>query len=293
VAGGELLTSLISPVVGVLFHTLLMMTLLVHGALGRNRGESRLTLGLSLAPMIRLLSLTLPLIKFPQEAWYPMVSVPLLAATWIIARQLGLPRQALGLRVRTSVGWAGPQLMFAGFGLGLGAIEYVILRPRPLIPSFDWLSVAVAALSLLIFTGFNEEIIFRGLIQTVALPVLRNQAVLYVAVLFGVLHIGYLSVLDLVFVTAVGFVFGQVVRWGGSILGVTLAHGLTNITLFLVMPHVMARAPAALDVIIPVMAVLMLASAYGALVMWKRAGGQGPTHKQTVAGASHVSPAIS
>ena len=44
--------------------------------------------------------------------------------------------------------------------------------------------------------------------------------------------------LDVLFVFAVGILFGEIVRRGGSILGVTLAHGITNVTLFLVMPYV-------------------------------------------------------
>jgi hypothetical protein len=70
----------------------------------------------------------------------------------------------------------------------------------------------------------------------VALPALGRWALLYVAVLFAVLHIGYLSVADVLFVGAVGLLFGYIVRLSGSILGVTLAHGLTNIVLFLLLP---------------------------------------------------------
>jgi uncharacterized membrane protein len=65
---------------------------------------------------------------------------------------------------------------------------------------------------------------------------------LYVSVLFGVMHIGYLSVVDVVFVTCVGLLFAHIVRWGGSILGVTLAHGVTNATLFILMPYLTTQA---------------------------------------------------
>jgi hypothetical protein len=109
----------------------------------------------------------------------------------------------------------------------------------------NWRDLILAALSLAIFTGFMEEIIFRGLLQSMAGLALGRWGLLYVALLFGALHIGYLSVADVVFVTAVGVAFGLVVRWSGSILGVTLAHGLTNITLFLVMPTLTRAAPSA------------------------------------------------
>jgi membrane protease YdiL (CAAX protease family) len=89
----------------------------------------------------------------------------------------------------------------------------------------------------MIFTGFTEEVIFRGLLQSLALRVVQREALVYVSLLFGVLHIGYLSLADVVFVSAVGLLFAYLVLWSGSILGVTLAHGITNITLFLIMPH--------------------------------------------------------
>ena len=58
----------------------------------------------------------------------------------------------------------------------------------------------------------------------------------YVSALFAVLHIGHLSVADVMFVFLVGLVFASLVRRTGSLFGVTLAHGATNIGLFLVFP---------------------------------------------------------
>jgi membrane protease YdiL (CAAX protease family) len=240
VGAAELVTSVVNPVAGLVLHLFVMTVLLIHSALGRTMEERRLALSLTLAPLIRLLSLAMPLVNFPQIAWYPIVSIPLLAATWIIVRQTGVPGWAMGLRIGNPV----LQLMLTGVGLGLGALEYLILRPRPIIASLDWQSVLIASLILVIFTGFNEELIFRGLLQATSTAVLQGRSLLYVSLLFGVLHIGYLSVVDVVFVTGVGLLFAYIVRWGGSILGVTLAHGLTNVTLFILMPALMQALPA-------------------------------------------------
>ena len=65
---------------------------------------------------------------------------------------------------------------------------------------------------------------------------LGRFGLLYVALLFAVLHIGYRSVLDVVFVFGVALLFGWVAEATWSLLGVTLAHGVTNIVLFLIMP---------------------------------------------------------
>jgi len=92
------------------------------------------------------------------------------------------------------------------------------------------------ALILLFSTGFLEELLFRGIMQRTATETLSQFGLVYVALVFAALHIGYKSIPDLIFVFTVGLFFGWTVQKTHSILGVTLAHGLTNIILFLVIP---------------------------------------------------------
>jgi membrane protease YdiL (CAAX protease family) len=229
----ELLTSFVSPLLGQLLHTLLLIGLVILGVRGHASARRRMTLALTLAPLIRVLSLSMPLSRFPLLAWYPLVAVPLLIATMIVIRQLRLSRRDLGLRLGNPL----LQLMLAGSGLVLGLAEHYILMPQPLISSFSTRSVALASLTLLVATGFTEELIFRGVLQSVAGPALGRWALVYVVLLFTVLHIGYFSALEVVFVLGVGLLFGYMVRWGGSIVGVALAHGLINMMLFLIVPY--------------------------------------------------------
>ncbi len=60
--------------------------------------------------------------------------------------------------------------------------------------------------------------------------------ILYVSLLFAVLHMGFLSWIVVVFVFIVGLFFGWVVKKTGSLLRVTLAHGITNTIMYLVAP---------------------------------------------------------
>jgi membrane protease YdiL (CAAX protease family) len=87
-------------------------------------------------------------------------------------------------------------------------------------------------------TGFVEELIFRGVMQRASVRAVGRFGWLYVALLFAVLHVGYRSVADVIFVFGVALMFGWVVESTRSLLGVTLAHGLTNVVLFLIMPFV-------------------------------------------------------
>jgi membrane protease YdiL (CAAX protease family) len=283
VAGAEITTSLVDLRMGMVFHLALVLALVAYGALGRTEGGRRMALALTVAPVIRLLSLSLPLARFPQMAWYPMVSIPLLVGVFYLVRQVGVTRAELGL----VPGKLSLQLMLAGGGLGIGVLEYAILQPHSMLSRPDLGEAAVAVLSLVIFTGFNEELIFRGLLQSQAAPVMKRLAPLYVSALFGVLHIGYLSVLDVVFVTGVGLLFAYLVQWGGSILGVTLAHGLTNIVLFIVMPYVAQGAPGDVATAFYVLAAGGTAIAAGALLLIRqhatrnnaRMEGEGPSSR--------------
>jgi hypothetical protein len=194
-------------------------------------------LTLAFAPLIRLLSFSLPLAGFPQIAWYFIVSVPLFVAAFLVRRILGYTRAEIGLRI----GSLPIQLLIGLTGLTFGYVEYRILAPAPLAASFTWQDLVLPALILLVSTGFLEEVIFRGLMQRAGQQALgRAASILYVSVVFAVLHTGYKSLLDVVFVFVVAVFFGWIVARTQSLLGVTLAHGLTNIMLFLVMPYLAA-----------------------------------------------------
>jgi uncharacterized protein len=239
IAAAEYVTAAVQPQIGLAMHAALLIGLLIWGGVGPRRAERRLALGLLLAPLVRLLSVGLPLPALPQLAWYPAVGVPLLAATWLIVRQTGLGPRTLGLRQGNLL----LELALMAGGFTLGAVEYAILKPEPAFGAMSGWYFFGAALVLLIFTGFTEELIFRGVLQALALPVLGRSALIYVSLLFGALHIGHLSVGDLVFVSLVALLFGQIVRREGSILGVTIAHGITNLTLFVIMPFLHRDRP--------------------------------------------------
>jgi hypothetical protein len=121
-------------------------------------------------------------------------------------------------------------------GLLFGVIEYLILAPEPMVTELTWQEVWLPALIFLMCTGFVEEFIFRGVLQRTAVEVFGGWGIIYVSLLFAVLHMGFLSLIDVVFVFFVALFFSWVVKKTGSLLGVSLAHGITNIILYLVVP---------------------------------------------------------
>ncbi|MHB0868233.1 MAG: CPBP family intramembrane glutamic endopeptidase [Chloroflexota bacterium] len=231
-ATAELLTALVTPQFGLVLHGALLVLLIANSAVAWQRPGHGLLLALTFAPMIRILSLSMPLTTFPLIYWYFITSAPLFVACAVAARLLGLGPGALGLRP----GFLPLQLVIGLTGFVFGFTEYVILQPVPLAKEYSWEQVWLPALILLVSTGFFEELVFRGLMQRVAVELMGRRGVLYVAALFAVLHAGYKSVVDVAFVFVVGLFFGAVAARTRSLFGVTLAHGLTNVMLFLVMP---------------------------------------------------------
>jgi uncharacterized protein len=231
----EALTTLAIPQIGLILHGLLLVMLILHATLFARRGLQKFLITLTLAPLIRLMSLSLPLLNFPFIYWYALIGIPLMLAAFLVLRTTGFKADRIGLNMH-KLPW---QLVVGLTGLVLGFMEYIILRPNPLVEALTWQQILLPSLILLVFTGFLEELIFRGLIQRGAAGTVGHFGLLYVAILFAVLHLGYHSILDLIFVFVVALFFGLVVTRTGSLLGVTLSHGLTNITLYLIIPFLM------------------------------------------------------
>jgi LysM repeat protein/membrane protease YdiL (CAAX protease family) len=232
IAVAELLTVMTDARWGLALHIGILTALLVQSSLVTGQPYHKLLLVLALAPLVRILSLSMPLENLDLMYWYAIVGAPLMITALLTARTLGLSWRSIGFSVRS----LRIQALVVATGLAFGVAEYFILKPEPLIDEFSWGAFWLPALILLIGTGFNEELVFRGVMQSAASDALGKWAILYVTVVFAVLHLGYKSVVDVAFVFAVGLFFGWVVAKTRSLLGVTLSHGITNIALYLVVP---------------------------------------------------------
>lgn len=205
----EILTALMYIPAGLALHFSILILLILQAALEAGKPRHVLYQALTLAPLTRIMSLTLPLGNFPLMWWYAITSLPLLAAAGAAAALCGFKAADLGL-VR---GRPGLQVLVALSGLPLGLLEYLILKPQPLAAGLDWRHLWLAALILLICTGFMEELVFRGLIMRAATIAAGPRfALYYMSFIFAVLHITHRSVLDVFFVFAVALFFGWVVQ---------------------------------------------------------------------------------
>jgi membrane protease YdiL (CAAX protease family) len=233
----EAITVLIDPRTGIFFHGLILLVAMLLAALTSDQKGLRFVLPLALPPLIRLLSLSLPLISFNVIYWYAVIGVPLFIATFLTIRATGLSADLIGLRIS----WRELplQILIGLSGFILGYIEYQILHPVPIVSMKGWASVLLTALILLVFTGFLEELIFRGVMQSSAVEKLDKVGIIFVALVFTVLHIGYRSVQDIIFIFSVAIIFGLLVFRFKTLLGVSIAHGLINISLYLIFPYLL------------------------------------------------------
>ncbi len=232
----EILTAAIEPHAGIVLHSIILVILLLQGATTRQTQLRRLLLTLTLSPLIRILSISLPLQNIALVNWYLIIGALAFAGAIFAARILGISYQRMGFTLKD---WP-KQIPIGLLGLGLGLTEFLILRPSALTPP-NWVDVLYASFVLMIFTGLLEEFIFRGLVQETATSALGRVGIPYGALLFAVLHIGYLSFIEVVFVFTVGMIFGVIVQRTRSLLGVTLAHGMTNISLYLIFPLLLSN----------------------------------------------------
>ena len=191
---------------------------------------------MSLAPLIRIISLSVPLTNFPRYTWYIVVNIPILVAVLAMMRAQGIGFKDAGVKFSKPLA----QIGIALTGIPLGFIDYLILKPESLAQGLSFWNLTLLAIGLGLSTGFVEELVFRGLMQPSAVEVFGERlGLIGVAAVFAALHIGWLSMIDLAFVFSIGLFYGFASLKTGNIIGVTVSHGLTNVVLFLVAPAVM------------------------------------------------------
>ena len=176
----------------------------------------RFYIGLSIAPLIRILSLSIPLQGVAGQYVYLITGIPFLIAIIVTARMAGFHMSDLYLsqknHQKSRHGWK-VQLAVALIGIPLGLMEYFILRPEPIIPQLTPGAVVTASVILIIFTGFTEELTFRGVMKRATDDLFGVRiSVIYVSLVFAVLHITHLSALDVFFVFGVGLLFHRLCR---------------------------------------------------------------------------------
>lgn len=237
----EILTAY-EPKAGVALHVFVMFALLLHSTLEAetNKKLSQLLMALVLAPLIRILSLSMPFPQFGLYFWLLIVSIPVFVAIATCMWLQGLRPKDVGFRtpqLRDLPIEGGVILLAVPFGIA----EYLILKPAPspVAAGSGFMIFFAAILIFIVCTGFLEEIAFRGLLQHSAIRLMSKWwGIFFVSAVFGVLHAGNCAILDCLLAFTIGFIFSIVRERTGSIYGISISHGVTNYVLFFVAPTI-------------------------------------------------------
>jgi len=228
----------------VLCDAALVAILLGHFTLKTPRGDPslvtvalrdpfmRLLPVLALLPLLRILSATMPVQRVAEIYWYAMVGVPLLCAILLTMRlfDLGLADIGLGRRITST------QAAIAWSGIPLGLVAYVLVRPEPLVGPGGVKRIYAGVVILIVFSGFTEEMLFRGLLQPILLRMFGPAGLIATSLLFAAVYLGTKAPAYVVFILGVGLFFGWCVRRTGSLWGVAIAHGIMSVSAILILP---------------------------------------------------------
>jgi membrane protease YdiL (CAAX protease family) len=207
------------------------MTLLIMSAIYE---QNRVYSALMLLPLFRLLNMAMPVFFNLTIYSYALVYAPMYIPIYMIIKGGVFGRSEAGLTMKGFWFYL-PLAVSMGFAIGWG--EYSILRVPVLIPDFSIKSILVLSLTMILFVGVVEEFIFRSALQTVMEERLGAWAGLLVAsIIFGFMHSGYHMPLEILYVSFAGGLFGLLFMLTKSLPIIALAHGITNVSLFVVSP---------------------------------------------------------
>ncbi|PKK85272.1 MAG: hypothetical protein CVT48_06180 [Thermoplasmata archaeon HGW-Thermoplasmata-1] len=229
---------------GLILHGAILLSALGSSAWVRDRSVplSNMLAVLCFGSIIRIVSLTTPLMQFAHLQLFLVSSiiifVSIIAFGWILKIPLG----EVGLKL--------PKLKHLPIEIGViilsfgfGTLEYFILKPNLIITDINAVSVVITIVVLFVGTGLFEELLFRGFMQNAASKIVNpNLAIAGISLLFGFLHIGNgmldyrIGLLDVAFASLVSLLYGFTVKKTSSIIGVSISHALTNATLFVFAP---------------------------------------------------------
>jgi len=226
----ELLIFLGKPNAAMPIHALNLVLLILSSIYINNR----IYPALMLMPLFRLLNVAMPVFFDLTLYSYSMVYAPMFIPIYFLVKDNFVGRAEAGLTFKGFWFYL-PLAISVGFALGWG--EYNVIHPQLLTPGANIKDVLILIVTMIFFVGIVEEFIFRSSLQTVLEERLGSIAGLMLAsVIFGFMHSGYRLPLELLYVTFAGVIFGLLFRLTKSLPIISLAHGVTNISLFLVVP---------------------------------------------------------
>lgn len=193
---------------------------------------------LALLPLYILFTSSLPWFFIHQQYLLPAVySIILALCLWHIYRNKLSLINILGFKKRD----LSPNLLLGlALGMGLGIVEYFVLRPSPAFPTFEVKYFFRDIAYMLFFVGLAEELLFRGLIQSDLMKAFGvGGGLILASLMFAAMHLTWRSVPELAFVFAAAIILGAIYYKTKSLTLPILIHATTNVILVAVLPYIL------------------------------------------------------
>ncbi len=189
---------------------------------------------LMLLPLLRLVNVSMPIFFETTLYLYIFIYAPLIIPVYIIAVHQGFTFEQIGLNLKY---WKLiiPVSIVVGFAIAQG--EYYIIHAGNLIPDMSFWNILKLSIVMIMFIGLIEELIFRSILQTrLEESMGMFPGLIVTSILFGVLHSGYGTFYEMLFVSLAGLIMGYMFQKTRSLPLITLTHGMVNIFLFGLIP---------------------------------------------------------
>lgn len=222
----EVVTMYVNVITGAILYGALLIILVNLSYFSRRRLVRRIYLAFTLIPLLRILSLAMPIKQVAPIYQYVLTGFPLLIATIVVVRDIGLPAFRLNL---SALEWV-YQIIIGISGIPLGLIAALTLTPPPsLIGSRNLLWIFLLWIVFTLFGAVMEEIIFRGIIQKALSFPFGAASIILTSLLYASMFVGTLSPGYILFYGLTGLLFSIWMQISDSLVGVIMAHSLMNI----------------------------------------------------------------
>lgn len=216
-------------------HMILLICLPLSVTFVRNYEVRKTYQALMLLPLLRLVSVSMPV--FFDITFYSFIFIyaPLVVPVVIATAYQQLTLEEMGITLRKI--WLYLPLSFLlGAGLGLG--EYMIIQTDSLIPDISPLSLLKLTVVMVFVVGLVEEIIFRSFLQTRLKKIFGAwEGIIISSMIFGFMHSGYGTYYEILYTFFVGVIIGYMFYKTRSLPLVMLVNGFINVFLFGLIPY--------------------------------------------------------
>lgn len=236
----ELQTIWLEPRLGTFYYGLILFILIHHYIFtGADPNRSKLLL-LSIIPLLRIISLGMPVGLVEPIYRYPMVGIPIFLAVGLILKHSKIYWSEIALQLpkirKPDDLWE--NILIALTGIPLGLLGYYFADPIPLITQFTWPDFIASALVVILYVALLEEIIFRGFILHTLVNTYGSVGIIISTIVYTAMFSSYHSIEGIVLMGIASLLFSWHVLESKSILAVTVSHTLMIAGMVVIWPIV-------------------------------------------------------